>query len=138
MACAPTFSPAARVSEPLKLSPLTRVPLVIWYVSAGSASPYAFDFASAVTVIGLLFTVREPVVLLLAKFPLAVKLTLKFREPAANPVMPVKLAVNTVPAELVEVGLIGLPPSIVRATKPVGARVPVAAVIVAVTLAAVP
>ena len=55
-----TVSPASRDSAPLNASlPTSEPPLEIEYVRAGSASPYSFDFASAVTVIGLAVMVRS-------------------------------------------------------------------------------
>ena len=55
----PTSVPLVRDSAPLKASPATSgPPLVIAYVSVGSAEPYSLVCASAVTVIGFAVMVR--------------------------------------------------------------------------------
>ena len=53
MVYSPTMSPAARVSDPLRVSLLTSAPTAVVKVSSGSASPYVLVFATAVTVMGL-------------------------------------------------------------------------------------
>ena len=57
MARVPTSSPATRANDPVNSSPATNDPDVIVYSSAGSASPYVFDAAVAVTVIARSITV---------------------------------------------------------------------------------
>ena len=54
----PTLSPAARASEPVKLSPASKPPAFTLKVRSGSASPYTFVFAAAVTVIGFAVIAR--------------------------------------------------------------------------------
>ena len=62
IAYVPVFSPAALLSDPVKVSLPAKLPVVMLYVSAGSLAPYILVWAAAVTVIARWLIVKLPAV----------------------------------------------------------------------------